>query len=475
MDNNKNTEVLIIGFGGAGAVAAITAHDAGAKVLIVEKMNKGGGNTNVSLGGFLNFKNFEQGLLYLESLCSKVFRTVDTEMIKKFARACADNKKWMENLGASTHVYGKAAFPSLPGADSVEKRMITGANTTFENSFWNFLRTQVEKRKIPVIYDAAADRLTSDTKGSITGAIIKKDGKELVVKASKAVILTCGGFEYNEWMKKNYLKGYPYYALGTPANTGDGIRMALGVGADLWHTSYISAPLGFKAPEFEAAFIVRHSSNNFIYVDKNGKRFASELTDIHAYNYLVDFFDTQQLDFPRIPCFMIFDETARLEGPVAISSIGYNKNRYKWSKDNSEELKQGWIIAGKTLFELAMKIKIKPDVINETVNRYNRFCLAGKDDDYLRPKDKLAVLKTGPIYAMKLWPCLLNTQGGPRRDQKARVLCTDGKPVPRLYSAGELGSIFGLLYQGGGNLAECLVFGRIAGEEAACEKTREKN
>ena len=130
---NDETEVLIIGFGGAGAVAAISAHDSGAKVLIVEKMEKGGGNTNISIGGFLSPKEFSGGLLYLESLCSRVFRIVDPEMVRVYAEECIKNREWFESRGAKTHVYGGAAFPQLPGADSIEKRMVTGRNSVGRN------------------------------------------------------------------------------------------------------------------------------------------------------------------------------------------------------------------------------------------------------------------------------------------------------------------------------------------------------
>jgi len=82
---------------------------------------------------------------------------------------------------------------------------------------------------------------------------------------------------------------------------------------------------------------------------------------------------------------------------------------------------------------------------------------------------KLISIGPGPYYAIKLWPCLVNTQGGPRRNGKAQIPYPDGRAIPRLYSAGEMGSLYGLLYQGAGNLGECLAFGRIAAREAAKE------
>ena len=145
---DEETEVLIIGFGGAGAVAAITARDAGARVLIVEKMENGGGSTNVSLGGFLSLKDLDRGLQYLRNLCHRVSPGVDLAMIRTYAEACLQNRQWLESQGARTHVYGGAAFPQLAGAEVIEKRMITGSNSDKENAFWNFLRSQVERNRV---------------------------------------------------------------------------------------------------------------------------------------------------------------------------------------------------------------------------------------------------------------------------------------------------------------------------------------
>ena len=104
-----------------------------------------------------------------------------------------------------------------------------------------------------------------------------------------------------------------------------------------------------------------------------------------------------------------------------------------------------------------------------TIRRYNEYCKVGKDADFGRSKEDLRVLEP-PFHAIRLWPAFVNTQGGPRRDKESRVLDPEGHPIPRLYAAGELGSIWGYLYQGACNITEALVFGRIAGENAAAEK-----
>jgi succinate dehydrogenase/fumarate reductase flavoprotein subunit len=175
------------------------------------------------------------------------------------------------------------------------------------------------------------------------------------------------------------------------------------------------------------------------------------------------------MEFPRIPIWAIFDEPTRKRGALSRGTAGYNRDLYTWSLDNSVEIEKGWIQKGKNAAELAPKISMDPKLLEETLTRFNRLCQAGKDEDFGRPKEDLRALEL-PLYAIQLWPSLINTQGGPRRDKKSRVLDPDGKPIPRLYAAGELGSIWGYLYQGACNIGEGLVFGRIAGKNAASEK-----
>ena len=104
----------------------------------------------------------------------------------------------------------------------------------------------------------------------------------------------------------------------------------------------------------------------------------------------------------------------------------------------------------------------------ETIQNYNLYCRNGEDPEFNRHPASLIPMVTPPYYAIELWPGGPNTQGGPRRNSNANVLRPDGSEVPRLFAVGELGSIYGMLYpSGGGNLAECIAFGRIAGEKAS--------
>ena len=175
------------------------------------------------------------------------------------------------------------------------------------------------------------------------------------------------------------------------------------------------------------------------------------------------------MEFPRVPLWAIFDEQTRRRGPLSRGTAGYNRDLYSWSLDNSAEVAKGWIRQGNTAAELASRISVDPKCWRKPSPGITAYCESGKDADFGRPKEDLRALEP-PFYAIQLWPALINTQGGPRRDKESRVLDPEGKPIPRLYAAGELGSIWGYLYQGACNIGEALVFGRIAGKNAAAEK-----
>jgi succinate dehydrogenase/fumarate reductase flavoprotein subunit len=185
-------------------------------------------------------------------------------------------------------------------------------------------------------------------------------------------------------------------------------------------------------------------------------------------------YDSQKLEYPRVPSYWIFDRRRMDAGPLPFMFYGPMLYRlYRWSKDNREEIKRGWIVQGKTIGELAGHLKMDAKVLNKTVEDYNRYCEQREDLDFHRPPQDLVPIQDPPFFAVSLWPGSANTQGGPRRNHKAQVLNTRGQPIPGLYAAGEFGSIYGMLYPGtGGNLAECFAFGRIAAENATKESKK---
>ena len=477
---NKEAEVVVIGFGGAGASAAIAAHDAGAKVLIIEKNPEGGGNTQYSGGTVREYLDLEKATTYFENI---LYGSVERETIEAFVAESMQNPAWLKSLGADLIRANASGFPPsphviwphLPGASGIGGRWHVKPPTgggIHGGSVWSLLCKSVETRKIEVLYSARAMHLVLDSDRSVVGIAAAVPEGEMSVKAKRAVVLACGGFQCNPYMQAQFL-AFKYKALGNPGNTGDGIKMAQEIGADLWHMSGLSCTVGYAVPGIDSPVTQRMPSAGYIYVDQQGRRFVDETgTDTHAFNMYFSQVDFKSLAYPRMPSFTLFDDDTRRAGPIAASGdmlMGRWTNFHTWSEDNLLEVEKGWIKKGDTLAELAPQIGVRPDKLQETVARYNIASVGGYDPDFNRPPDTLVPIVRPPFYAIESEPVLINTQGGPKRNARAQVVDTNGRPIRRLYSAGELGSIWGQFYPGGGNVTESLSFGRIAGRNAAAE------
>jgi succinate dehydrogenase/fumarate reductase flavoprotein subunit len=475
------TDVVVVGFGAAGMAAAVTAHDLGSNVIILEKAPEGseGGNTRVAGQGYLNTSAIEPAISYLTALCGPF--TVPETMIRIWAEEMCLNNDWLRSLGGDPqehqHPPTGIEFPDLPGAECVHK---FHDGPTYGYSFtWRLFERLVKSRSIHIRYNAPGKQLIQDglTK-EILGVRALEGNSSIMVKARKGVILTCGGFENNQEMIRNYLPGVPYcYTSGSPYNEGDGITMAMSVGADLWHMNNYAGPsMALKVEEIPTTFSMQslHYSKEFpggmIVVGPDGLRFTDEK------------FKTRHGKIPvngrwlplvtPCPMYMIFDHKMFSAAPLYDKhpSHGWTQImvKYDWTDDNSAELAKGWIKKAETLKALANLISINPENLENSVMRWNSFASAKHDPDFGRIL-MLEPFGKGPYYAVELSPSMLNTQGGPRRNEKAQIVRPDGTPIPRLYSAGELGSIYSYLYQGTGNIGECLAFGRIAGRNAATE------
>lgn len=474
-------DVVVVGFGAAGVATAVTAHDLGAKVVILEKAPEGqeGGNTRVAGQGYLNTSSAEQAVAYLTALCGPY--TVPEPMVKVWAQEMCQNNAWLESLGADPqehqHPPVGIEFPDLPGSDCVHK---FHDGPTYGYSYtWKMFVRLVHERSIPILYETPAHGLIqNDISKEILGVRAQQANASINVKARKAVVLTCGGFENNQEMIRNYLPGVPYcYTSGTPYNEGDGITMALSAGADLWHMNNYAGPsMALKVPEVRTTFSMQalHYSKKMpggmIVVGPDARRFTDE-----KYKTRHGKIPVNGVWLPlRTPCpmFLIIDHTLFSSGPLYDKhpSHGWTQiiERYDWSEDNTVELAKGWIEKANSIAALASVVGLDPATLTDTVSRWNRACAAKHDPDFGRTL-MLAPIVEGPFYAVELSPSMLNTQGGPRRNEMGQIVRPDGTPISRLYSSGELGSIYSYLYQGTGNLGECLAFGRVSGRNAAAE------
>lgn len=493
---DRTAEVVIVGYGLAGAVAAITAQDEGASVVLLEKQSADShcSFSSISGGLFLCPSDVDKATEYMRALCrmGEWAYWTDLDTIRVWAEYTAQNKDWLENLGGNLTFFGEAAeYPQLTGANSIELWRYQGSGLRM----MQFMYEQVNSRKVEVLYQTSAQRLLTNDDGEIIGVratnIRNGQPKEVNIRASRAVILCSGGFEDNEEMKLQYLRMYPVYFAGGTANTGDGIKMAQEVGADLWHMNCCSARLVAKFPDFPIAFLIdfggrgwnrrqimgisEKAAAGFIIVDKYGRRYLNENLKLHSAFYELTSFDTHRLEYPGVPSYHIFDQRRMEYGRLDQHSSGPSgpHQLYKWSQDNMAELQKGWIVSGETVAEVADRIGVPPAILENTVQRWNGYCDEGRDPEFGRNPLELVSLDSPPFYAVKLFPGGPNTQGGPRRNSRAQVVNAFGEPLPGLYASGECGSIYGMLYPvAGGNLAECIAFGRIAAENAVREMVK---
>ena len=474
IDWKANYDVVVLGFGGAGATAARFAADNGASVLIADVAPYGheGGNTRYSAQLIGTGNNFDDLKKYYLGLTHPM--DLPEDMVDLYVEGMVNTRKYVKKyLDAEPFSFMKQfdmpqdykagacqEYPNLEGHTTYDYTMVH--NGWFDAALWKILRQKVldRKDKIDVWYEARAIHLIQDPVTKvIKGVQIIKDGQKLNVLAKKGVVLTTGGFENNKEMIQTYLGAPKLTPLGTIYNKGDGITMAQEVGAKMWHMyNYESLGLlhglSFATPEGERSQLILHfpelNHGSVFMIADDGKRYFNE-TETNRHGHI---FDHSIWRVPRTheKPYIVFDQ--KQYDKIENSNIPYDKFNEKLIKADSVD-------------DLANKIGVNADGLKEQIKLFNQFAKTGQDDQFGRDADSMEPLDAGPFYAIKMAYNVLNTQGGPERNTKAEILDVNNQPIPHLYGAGELGGICANQYQGGGNLAECLIFGKIAGEQVA--------
>jgi succinate dehydrogenase/fumarate reductase flavoprotein subunit len=344
-------------------------------------------------------------------------------------------------------------------------------------SLFAALETAVGRRdRICVRYEHPARRLIQGGDGRIVGVEATTPAGPRRFEARRAVVLTCGGYEYDDAMKLGYLRANPVYFYGSPMNTGDGVRMAQAVGADLWHmNSMIGRAIAHVELDGKGyTYYVAVWPGGYVFTDKYGQRFANEHMQAmsrHDFYYELINYDTAKAEHPRIPCCWFFDQRRFCAAPIPTGSGAAGPHRYEWSEDSEAEIEieieRGWVIRGDDLADVARRAGVAdPEQAARTILAYNESCRT-KADPFGRAAESLVPLDEPPYYCMPLWPGGPNTSGGPRRNEHAQIIDVFGDPIAGLYEAGELGEAVGALYPAnGGNISDALCFGRIAVEHA---------
>ncbi|WP_062351877.1 FAD-dependent oxidoreductase [Herbidospora yilanensis] len=487
---DRTADVVVLGYGDAGIVAAVTAHDLGAEVLVLEKQGRYDHrpNSRYAAGFFLVPTDVDRAVAYAEALYAVNGETVDPALIRAWAEETAANPAWLDEHGcahADTGILGEHHI--LPGHDAITvHKALPGPRPAGYTGcpMHGFLRHLAERRDIEVRWGVRARWLLTDASGAVTGVLAEHEGRVERIGARRGVVLASGGFEAAPDLTTQYLPVTPVHFYGTRHNTGDGVRMAVEAGAELWHMNVWPGHFVARFPDSGydgGTAIDLWGSGRFgpapdrrppgsIFVDGSARRFQAEPGPQHAAHLGLLAMDAAGLSRPRVPTWWIFDQ-ARFDAATLVptySGPAGPVGDLEWSPGNEEELRRGWILMGDGPAEIAEQCGLDPDALEATIARYNAHCAAGADADFGRDPATLTPLAGPRYYALPLWPGGSHTLGGPRRDEHARVTSVRGGPVRNLYSAGELGSLHGLLYPaGGGSIAECLAFGRIAGRNAA--------
>ena len=486
-------DVVVLGMGGAGMCAAIAAYEEGAKVLLCEKAPAGQEPCNTKVAGqvILSTDDADQFYTYLTHLMGN-YTNYDPECLRAYADGAAENFDWMVNvLGGDPELLypTKTAdwptpfhydehdshwgidrkgyvmvwdeFPEFEGHE--HSIVLSFSGTEFDSSYYNQLRQNIDEREgenLTVWLGCPGVDLILDENKAVIGCYVEKDGERIAIKAKGGVCLCTGGYESNRTMIANYCQ-LPYlYPRAAALNTGDGVVMGLKAGADLWHMSNISG-LGFGYhAEGKVGASTLASGAASIKVGPAGGRFMNE--DAKSRHGRVSFGGAWNMTPMAMPAYLITD-ASQIATPLVSG----------FSEGNVEEIESGVILQGDTVEALSEAIRAQGKAPNfnangeleATLTAYNADVEAGVTDDFGRAPT--VPLNTPPYYALELCPTCLNTQGGPRHNGLAQVLDMEAMPIEGLFSGGELGSIFPDMYNGGGNLGETMIFGRIAGRNAA--------
>ena len=532
-------DVVVLGTGAAGLTGAIAAHEHGARVGVFEKADTVGGTTAWSGGmvwlpmhphmaeaGITDTR--DEVLGYLESLS---FGTIDPHLAATFVDTTSEMIRFLE---ARTPVHFRACpgfpdyHPEHPGGKSTGGRSLECPLFAFgELGDWASRVTvgrhlpgplamsetplgrgapegippqELERRRehdergaglalIGRLLKGCIDRGIEPrtgaramelvvTDGRVTGVRFESDGGHFEVGARRGVILATGGFEWDAELVRAFLRGPLDRSVSVPTNTGDGLRMAMRVGASLGNMREAWwLPVADVADPRGVPMVAMVSSErarpHCIMVNRSGRRFANEAANYNAFGAAFHEIDVASFDYVNLPCWMVFDHHYL---------TCYGLAGYKGAPPVPP-----WITTAATLEDLARSLGIPADALVETVRRFNALSAGGDDPDFGRGRSAhdtwwgdptltgkvtatLGPLDTPPFYALEVRSGTLGTKGGPRTDHHAQVLDVDGDPIGGLYAAGNvMASVMGMTYGGaGGTLGPAMVFGYLAGRRAAC-------
>ncbi|OBJ22652.1 FAD-dependent oxidoreductase [Mycobacterium sp. 1245801.1] len=534
MSWDHEADVVVLGSGGAGLTAALTAAVAGASVEVYEKASTVGGTTAVS-GGIVwipAHNRSPDGELTpadaLRYLRAQSLGSMDDELVETFVRT---GPAMLDFIEAHSGLQFEIATgfpdyrPELPGGQPAGGRSLSAApfdlaqlgewatritsfpadwsNVGFDAETRARLHAAIDERTSHLCVagtaliagllkglldagvtphtNARAEGLIAED-GEVTGVRVALPDGTISVRARHGVILGTGGFEWDPALTQAFLRGPMHGAVSPPNNTGDGLRMAMEQGADLanmgeaWWVPIVQIPGDTieGKPRSRSVRLERTRPRSII-VNSAGRRFVNEACDYNSMAGAFHYLDPRG-GYVNDRGWMVFDSI--------------HLQRYGFLGIEPGQPVPDWFCESADLAELAAKTGIDADGLAHTVESWNRHVAGGADPDFGRgssaydgywgddsattPAGKtLGPIDTAPFYAVPVSIGAMGTKGGPRTDHDARVLHVSGEPIPGLFAAGNaMGGVTGRAYGGaGGTLGPAMVFGYRAGHAAATGKS----
>lgn len=460
-DAAYETDVVVVGGGGAGLAAAISAEQNGAKVVVLEKLDIMGGSTNVSEGALNAVDEKRQSAQGIEDSVENFItqtyegghKVGDMTLITYMCENAMKAVEWMESIGvafkdecgtATGALFQRSHYPTTPSGNS------------YIRVFEQFAKNHED---ITVLTGTTATSLIMEN-GAVVGVnAVGKKGNAVTVRA-RSVILATGGFGANRNLLKEYNTGVWAHVdvttLGCtnmgPSATGSGIEMGTAVGADVAGMSDIQLhPCG--TPRTGLMENIRTSGRNRVFVNIHGDRFVNEGA---ARDTLAQ---------------AIFDQEEQTYW-IVVNAVRYPSRDFV---DNNgatiaNMVATGAVIEADTLADLAEKTGMDAEKLQASIDGYNAV-VRGETEDPLgfKANNKADVEMTeGPWYACKKVPTVHHTMGGLKINVDTEVISTEGAVIPGLYACGEVtGGIHGSNRLGGNAIADCMTYGKRAGEVAA--------
>ncbi|MFJ4830792.1 FAD-dependent oxidoreductase [Streptomyces sp. NPDC088747] len=446
-------DVVVVGAGLAGHAAALAAAERGAEVCLLEKLAEFGGSS-VRAGGGMLFAGTElQEEADVEDDPEELRRAIldtgqarnDTRTVDAYVGHQLETFRWLCRSGVR--------FTLAPANGNMPVPRLHVAAQDVTHALHDRLRQTPHVTYWP---SSAALRLTRTADGRVGGVRVRRaDGGEAMVTARSGVVLTTGGFSRSEELLRAFApRVVDVTKMGGAGNTGDGLRMAAGLGARLVDMGYVEATFGAVGTD-RPRLMFAHADGAIV-VDQDGRRFADESLSYKTLGRLC-------AEQPGGIAYQIFDRR-----------VFERSQTRPTPRDYRRALADGLLMEAPTVPALAERLGVDPDSLDATVRRYNQHVRAGADPDFGRPVGAGAIghgaVDTPPFYGLRCAAGLTATYCGTAVDDRLRVIDVFGDVIPGLYAAGEVvGGFHGAGYLTGTALGKAAVFGHLAGTVASSD------